>query len=144
MVLLGTWTPRLDDKGRLTLPAKFRDDLAGGLVITKGLERCLFVFPAAEFLRISGALRQAPLTNKDARDFARVFFASASDERLDAQGRVGIPAALRTYAGLDKDCVVIGNFDRAEVWDAATWEAYSARAEESFANRSEEVVPGLF
>ena len=95
-VFLGTHTPRLDDKGRLILPAKYRDDLASGLVLTKGQERCLFVFPQAEFARITDALRAAPVTAKAVRDFSRVFFASASDEIPDKQGRITIPAALRS------------------------------------------------
>jgi len=78
-VFLGTHTPRLDEKGRLILPAKYRDELSGGLVLTKGQERCLYVFPASEFSRITEALRTAPVTAKAVRDYSRVFFASASD-----------------------------------------------------------------
>ena len=102
-VFLGTHTPRLDDKGRLILPAKFRDELAGGVVITKGQERCLYVFPVAEFARIAAQLREQPMTHKAARAYSRVFFASAHDEVPDKQGRVTIPAHLREYAGLDRD-----------------------------------------
>src|SRR5881227_646538 len=86
-VFLGTYSPRLDEKGRLFLPAKFRDELAAGLVITKGQERCLYVFAAAEFGRLTEQLRAAPLTAKGARDYNRVFFASAHDEVPDKQGR---------------------------------------------------------
>ena len=91
-MFLGTHTPRLDDKGRIFLPAKYRDELAEGLVLTKGQERCLYVFPQAEFGRITEALRTAPVTAKAVRDYSRVFFASASDEVPDKQGRVTIPA----------------------------------------------------
>ena len=91
-MFLGTHTPRLDDKGRLILPAKFRDELAGGVVITKGQERCLYVFPMPEFQRIAGQLREQPVTHKAARAYSRVFFASAHDEVPDKQGRVTIPA----------------------------------------------------
>ena len=94
-MFLGTHTPRLDDKGRIFLPAKYRDELAEGLVLTKGQERCLYVFPQAEFARITEALRTAPVTAKAVRDYSRVFFASASDEVPDKQGRVTIPPALR-------------------------------------------------
>src|SRR5262249_43598203 len=86
-VCLGTHTPRLDEKGRLFLPAKYRDELAEGLVLTKGQERCLYVFPQAEFGRITEALRTAPVTAKAVRDYSRVFFASASDEVPDKQNR---------------------------------------------------------
>src|SRR5438105_1726787 len=93
-VFLGTYSPRLDEKGRLFLPAKFRDELAEGLVITKGQERCLYVFAATEFAGITGRLRDAPLTARTARDYSRVFFASAHDEVPDKQGRVTVPLAL--------------------------------------------------
>jgi MraZ protein len=143
-VFLGTHSPRLDEKGRLFLPAKFRDELAEGLVITKGQERCLFVFPVDEFTRIATQLREAPMTHKAARAYTRVFFASASDEVPDKQGRVTIPPALREYAGLTRDCVVIGASTRVEIWDRQAWEDYLAESEESFADIEEEVLPGVF
>src|SRR5256885_4025249 len=106
-MFLGTHTPRLDDKGRLILPAKFRDELAGGVVITKGQERCLYVFPAPEFQRIAGQLREQPMTHKAARAYSRVFFASAHDEVPDKQGRVTIPAHLREYGGADPQPLLV-------------------------------------
>jgi MraZ protein len=142
-VFLGTHHPRLDEKGRLFLPAKFRDELAEGLVITKGQERCLFVFPMAEFGRIAEQLRAAPVTHKAARAYNRVFFASASDEVPDKQGRVTIPPALREYAGLSKDCVVIGASTRVEIWDRQAWEDYLNDSEQTFAEIEEEVLPGV-
>jgi MraZ protein len=142
-MFLGTHSPRLDDKGRLFLPAKYREELSGGLVITKGQERCLYVFPLAEFQRITEALRAAPVTAKAVRDYSRVFFASASDELPDKQGRVTIPPALRTYAGLDRDCVVIGANTRLEIWDAQAWETYLEQSEQQFSDLSEEVLPGV-
>jgi MraZ protein len=142
-VFLGTHTPRLDDKGRLFLPAKYRDELAGGLVLTKGQERCLFVFPRAEFGRITEALRAAPVTAKAVRDYSRVFFASASDEVPDRQGRITIPPGLRDYAALQRDCVVIGVNTRLEIWDAAAWDAYREQQEEAFSEASQEVLPGV-
>ena len=141
-MFLGTYSPRLDDKGRLFLPAKFRDELAAGLVITKGQERCLYVFAAEEFAGITTRLREAPLTARVARDYSRVFFASAHDEAPDKQGRITVPPALREYAGLDRDCVVIGANTRVEVWDAAAWQSYLDGTEQSFAD-AEEVLPGL-
>lgn len=141
-MFLGTHTPRLDDKGRLALPAKFRTELEGGLVITKGQERCLFVFPMAEFSRITELLRSAPVTQRSVRDYSRVFFASASHEVPDGQGRITVPAQLREYAGLSKDCVVIGANSRVEVWDSAAWQNYLESTEQSFAD-AEEVLPGL-
>jgi MraZ protein len=142
-VFLGTHTPRLDEKGRLILPAKFRDELAEGLVITKGQERCLYIWPVTEFSRITEQMRQAPVTSKGPRDFMRVFYAGASDEVPDKQGRVTIPPGLRAYAGLERDCVVIGANARVEVWDAGAWDRYLAAQEQAFSDLSEEVFPGL-
>ena len=143
-MFLGTHSPRLDDKGRLILPAKFREQLESGVVVTRGQERCLYVFPMTEFEHIADQLRQAPVTSKQARDYLRVFLSGASDEVPDKQGRITIPPALRTYAGLERDLAVIGAGQRVEIWDAAAWEAYLARQEEVFAEQAEEVVPGLF
>ena len=142
-MFLGTHTPRLDEKGRLILPAKYRDELAEGVVITKGQERCLYVWPLAEFTRVTTAMRDAQMSGKTLRDHSRVLFASASDEVPDKQGRITVPPALRQYAGLDRDCVVIGANTRMEIWDAAAWETYLAAQEESFSDASEEVLPGI-
>jgi MraZ protein len=142
-MFLGTHQPRLDDKGRLFLPAKYREELAEGLVITKGQERCLYVFPVEEFQRITEALSTAPVTAKAVRDYSRVFFASASDETPDKQGRITIPPSLRQYAGLERDCVVIGANTRLEIWGAKAWDTYLADQEQAFADLSEEVLPGV-
>jgi MraZ protein len=142
-VFLGTHSPRLDDKGRLFLPAKFREELAEGLVMTKGQERCLYVFPLPEWRRITDALRTAPMTAKNSRDFSRVLFASAADETPDKQGRVTVPASLREYAGLTRDCVVIGANTRVEVWDRTAWETYLDSREDAYAEMAEEVMPGV-
>lgn len=143
-MFLGTHTPRLDEKGRLILPAKFRERLAPGLVVTRGQEHCLYVFPMDEFVKVTDNLRAAPMTSKSARDYLRVFLSGASDEIPDKQGRITIPPTLRDYAGLEKELTVIGAGSRLEIWDTAAWEAYLAASEESFAAQSEEVIPGLF
>jgi MraZ protein len=140
-VFLGTHHPRLDEKGRLFLPARFREDLAEGLVITKGQERCLYVFTPAEFVRRAESFQSASMSRKAARDYGRIFFSSASDEVPDRQGRITIPPSLRTYAGLDRDCTVIGANTHVEIWDAGAWAAYSADREQAFAELSEEVGP---
>lgn len=138
---LGTYTPRLDDKGRLILPAKFRPQLAGGLVMTRGQERCLFVLPMDEFRRMHDQLRTAPVTSKQARDYLRVFLSGANDEVPDKQGRISIPPMLRTYAGLDRDVAVIGTGTRVEIWDLAAWETYLSEQEAGYADTTEEVFP---
>ena len=123
-MFLGTYAPKLDDKGRVILPAKFRDELSGGLVVTRGQEHCLYVFSQREFDEIHGKIRQASITSK--------------------QNRVTIPANLREYASLDRDLTVIGAGNRAEIWDTAAWNTYYENAESDFANTTEEVIPGLF
>lgn len=142
-MFLGTHSPRLDDKGRLILPAKFREQLEPGVVVTRGQERCLYVFAIEEFERMAEQLRRAPVTSKQVRDYSRVFLSGASDEQLDKQGRITIPPVLRTYAGLVRDCAVIGAGQRIEIWDAAAWDTYLAEQEQAFADQAEEVIPGL-
>jgi len=142
-LFFGTYTPRLDDKGRIFLPAKFRDELAEGLVVTRGQERCLYVWSLEEFGKLTERLREVPVTNKSARDYMRMFFAGASDETPDKQGRVTIPLMLRDYASLSKDCIVIGAMNRVEIWDSASWQTYSEEQEPAFADLSEDVFPGL-
>jgi MraZ protein len=142
-MFLGTHILRMDHKGRVVLPAKYRDDLHGGLVVTKGQEHCLYVFPHAEFSRITEALRTAPVTAKTVRDYSRVFFASAHDDVPDGQGRVLIPPSLREYAGLSGDCVVVGANSRLEIWDYNAWHSYLAQQESAFSVVADEVLPGV-
>jgi MraZ protein len=143
-MLLGTHTPRLDDKGRVVLPAKFRDELAPGVVLTKGQDRCVVVWPAAEFASFAGRLNEASRSDAAVRSYMRVLFSSAFDQTPDKQGRIGVPPQLRDYAGLDRELVIAGNGATAEIWNTAAWEQYLAAQEESFAELGEEVVPGLF
>ncbi len=142
-MFLGTYAPRLDEKGRIILPAKFADDLADGVVMTRGQERCIYVFSAAEFATMHDRIRQAPVTSRGARDYLRVFLSGAHDETPDKQRRVTIPPALRTYAGLERELAVLGVGDRVEIWDAAAWERYLAEHEDAFADTAGEVVPGI-
>jgi MraZ protein len=142
-VFLGTYSPRLDEKGRIILPAKFADETADGVVITRGQERCLYVFAAAEFARVHEKIRQAPVTSRDARSYLRVFLSGAHDETPDKQRRVTIPPVLREYAGLERELAVLGVGDRIEIWDASAWETYLAEQEDAFAATEGEVVPGI-
>lgn len=143
-MFLGTYEPKLDDKGRLILPAKYRDQLSPGLVLTRGQERCLYMFPLREFEAIHEQLRSAPLTSKQARQYLRVFLSGATDEQPDKQGRITIPANLREYAGLGRELAVIGMGTRVEIWDLATWNTYLAEQEAEYSDTAEEVVPGVF
>ena len=143
-MFLGTFTPRLDEKGRLILPAKFRDELADGLVITRGQERCLYVFSETEFAEMHDRVRHAPLASKQARNYLRVFLSGAHPETPDKQSRITIPQNLREYAGLDRELAVIGAGSRAEIWDAEAWQTYLAAQEAAFSEIEEEVIPGMF
>lgn len=142
-MFLGTHSPRLDEKGRIILPAKFREELASGLVLTKGQENCIYVFSAKEFEKVLTQMQDAPLSNMAARDYIRIFLSGASDEVPDKQGRVTIPATLRAYAGLEKELVVIGAGSRAEIWDATAWNEYLAAKETAFSATDEIAIPGI-
>lgn len=139
-VFLGTYTPKLDDKGRLILPARFREELEAGLVVTRTQERALAVYPKQTFEQLMAPVSAAPTTLKQVRDYQRMLTAGASFEVPDKQGRVTIPPILRAYAGLDRDVVVIGAMNRAEIWDADVWEEYQASQEAGFAELDDELL----
>lgn len=143
-MFLGTYAPKLDEKGRLIMPAKFRDELADGVVLTRGQERCIYVFPTAEFEGFHDRIRQAPVTSRQARDYLRLLLSGAHAETPDKQHRITIPAQLRQYAGLGRELAVIGAGTRAEIWDAQAWDDYVAANEAAFSETAEEVIPGLF
>ena len=142
-MFFGTYTPKLDDKNRLFLPAKFREQLTEGLVVTRGQERCLTIWSLEDFQKLTERLAQAPVTNKATRDYVRMLFAAASQEVPDKQGRISIPPMLRDYASLQKDVVVIGSMNRIEIWDPEAWASYSEEQEQVFSELSDEVFPGI-
>lgn len=130
-MLTGEFNHSIDAKGRLIIPSKFREILGEDFVITKGLDGCLFVYPQEEWKTFENKLRTLPLTNKDARTFTRFFLGSAVDGGLDKQGRVLISSALRNFAGLDKEVVLVGVLDRIEIWDKAKWDEKNAVVEDN-------------
>ena len=140
-MFLGTHTPKLDEKGRLILPAKFRDELAEGLVITRFQERCLAIWPIATFVEVAQSVRGTS-SSQQVRDYQRMLASGASDETPDKQGRITIPPHLRAYAALEKDCVVVGAINRVEVWDATAWDQYANAKESAFADLDEGAFPG--
>src|SRR5579875_998111 len=137
---MGEFQHSLDDKGRMIVPVKFREELGATFVMTRGLDKCLFVYPMSEWEILESKLKSLPMTRADARSFVRFFFSGASECELDKQGRVLIPAGLREYAGLTKDCVVLGVSNRVEIWAQDSWKAYSDEAAESFAEIAEKLV----
>ena len=122
-MFMGEYNHTVDTKGRLIVPSKFREQLGDEFVVTKGLDGCLFVYPESEWKTIEEKFRSVPLTTKDARKFARFFFAGAASCEVDRQGRILLPAVLREYAGIDKEVVSVGVFNRVEIWDKDKWQA---------------------
>src|ERR1700712_4688268 len=144
-MLLGTFAPKLDDKGRIILPAKFSEDFENGIVMARGQEHAIYVYSQREFEGLVERMQQqAPALGKKGRDYLRLFLSGATQELPDKQHRVTIPSMLREYAGLDRDLTVIGAGSRAEIWDTAAWNEYYASAESDFADADEEVISGLF
>lgn len=124
-MLLGEYNHNLDQKGRVSVPAKFRDDLGSTFIVTKGLDNCLFAYSKEEWEKFETKLKSLPLTNANARNFIRFFFAGATECEVDKQGRINIPQTLREYAGLSKELYIIGVATRVEIWDKEKWEKYT-------------------
>ncbi len=133
-MFLGEHQHTLDAKGRVILPARFRDRLASGLVFAPSQDRCIDVYPLTAFERRVEELRSVPREDQRARAYLRVFLAGAHEEKPDAQGRVTVPGRLRGYAGLEKDLTINGADEKVEIWDRGTWESYRDQAEDAFAN----------
>ena len=139
-MLMGEYQHNIDIKGRMIVPAKFREGLGDSFVLTRGLDNCLFVYPMDEWKVLEGKLKQLPLTKKDARQFTRFFFSGAVECEIDKQGRINIPATLRTYSKLEKECIVIGVSNRIEIWSKDVWEDYFEASQESFEDIAENLL----
>ncbi len=141
-MFIGEYNHSIDVKGRVSVPAKFRETLGSSFIITKGLDNCLFIYPQNEWIILEKKLKQLPMTNKDARAFVRFFFAGASECELDNQGRIRIPNNLREHAYLEKEAVIIGVATRIEVWSHDEWRGYNENSNLSYdeiASRMEEM-----
>ncbi|MBQ4897499.1 division/cell wall cluster transcriptional repressor MraZ [Paenibacillus sp. Marseille-P2973] len=139
-MFMGEFQHSIDEKGRIIIPAKFRDLLGTSFVVTRGLDQCLFVYPQSEWEVLEQKLKALPLMKSDARAFTRFFFSGATECEWDKQGRVNLPANLRQYAKLEKDCVVLGVSNRVEIWSRDTWEQYFQRSEDTFNEIAEKLV----
>jgi MraZ protein len=124
-MLLGEYNHNVDEKGRVSVPAKFREDLGASFIVTKGLDNCLFIYSKTEWTTFETKLKDLPLTNPNARNFIRFFFSGACECELDKQGRITLPQNLREYAGLTKDVTIIGVSTRVEIWDREKWNGYT-------------------
>ena len=139
-MFMGEYQHTIDTKGRMIIPAKFRDGLGEQFVLTRGLDQCLFGYPMSEWKLIEEKLKALPLTKKDARAFTRFFFSGAIECDLDKQGRINIASNLLQYAKLEKECVVIGVSNRIELWSKSIWEQYTEEQEDSFAEIAENMI----
>ena len=120
-MFMGEYNHSIDQKGRLIVPSKFREQLGNEFVVTKGLDGCLFVYSNEEWQRIEEKFREIPLTTKDARKFSRFFFAGAATCEVDKQGRILLPSNLREYAAIEKEVVSVGVLSRVEIWSKDRW-----------------------
>lgn len=132
-MFMGEYHHNIDDKNRLTIPAKVRYELGEKFIITRGLDKCLFIYPQKEWNNIIAKYKELPNT-KDARNFMRFFLSGATECEFDKQGRINIPSPLSKYAELEKDCVIIGVNDRLEVWSKDAWESFIADNEDSLSD----------
>ncbi|HHV38804.1 MAG TPA: division/cell wall cluster transcriptional repressor MraZ [Tepidimicrobium sp.] len=139
-MFIGEYQHTIDNKGRVIMPSKFREELGPSFIMTKGLDNCLFVYPQEEWNIFEKKLRALPLTNRDARAFVRFFFAGATECNLDKQGRVLIPGNLRDHAKLSKDAVIIGVGARIELWSKEEWNTYNDDDSLSYDNIAERMA----
>ncbi|SHJ59788.1 MraZ protein [Clostridium amylolyticum] len=124
-MFIGEYSHSLDNKNRMIIPAKLREELGGKFIITKGLDGCLYAYPIEEWKILEEKLKSLPLTNKDARAFVRFFFSGASEIEVDKQGRGLIPQNLLEYAGISKEIISIGVLTKVEIWSKEKWEDYN-------------------
>ncbi len=132
-MFMGEYHHTIDEKGRLTLPAKIREQLGEEFIVTRGLDNCLFVYRQDEWNQVILKYKELPNT-KDARNFMRFFLSGATLTSFDKQGRINIPSPLSQYAGLQKDCVIIGVNDRLEIWNQTAWNQFIDTNEENFSD----------
>jgi len=139
-MFLGEYEHTIDEKGRLAIPARFRPELNDGLVVTRGFDRCLFIWPMEQWRSIAEKLARLPLMQAEARRIHRLLFSGAVDTQMDRTGRVLIPQFLRTYAELSEQVVVVGLLNRVEIWSKTNWEAERTAAEEQSAQLAEHLA----
>ena len=139
-MFMGEYHHTIDPKGRMIIPAKFRENLGDAFVLTRGLDQCLFGYPMSEWKIIEEKIKALPLTKKDARQFSRFFFSGATECEIDKQGRINIPSTLIQYAKLEKECVVLGVSNRIEIWSKPIWENYFIESEQSFSEIAENMI----
>lgn len=138
-MFLGEYNHALDDKGRLAIPVKFRAALKKGAVVTRGLDNSLVIYAMEEWKVLATKLANLPISQQNSRAFARLMLAGAMDVSIDKQGRMSIPEYLRTYAGMKKNVVVAGLYNRLELWDTSAWSAYKQKTESASSQIAEQL-----
>lgn len=138
-VFLGEYSHTIDEKGRLTIPSKYRFYLEDGLVVTRGVDRCIVAYPIEEWKALVAKVMSLPSTPKPSREFARLIFSAASDLKMDRQGRILLPSVLAQYANIDSEAIIIGMSNRFEVWNPKQWEENRALLED----KAESLVEAL-
>lgn len=141
-MLMGEYHHNIDEKNRLIIPSKFREEIGTKFVITRGLENCLFIYSLVEWEKIVNNLKSLPFTKKDARNFTRFFLSGATECEFDRTGRICISSPLVSYAGLTKECVIIGANDRLEIWSSENWEDFFTTNSDNFADIAENLFTG--
>lgn len=136
-MFIGEYHHTIDEKGRIIIPVKFREELGNNFIITRGIENCLFIYSEENWAKITDKLNSLPFTKKDARTFNRFFMSGATNVELDKQGRVNISKPLIDYANIIKDCVVIGTGDRLEVWSQESWNSFFDSTKDSMSDIAE-------
>jgi len=139
-MFMGEYQHSLDEKGRLIIPARFREDLGEHFIVTRGLDHCLFVYPLAQWKILEEKIRELPTSHAETRSFVRMFFSGAVETELDKQGRVVIPQHLREHANIQKDVFVIGVSSKVEIWAKDHWESYSTQAQQSYEVIAETII----
>ncbi|MFB6181519.1 MAG: division/cell wall cluster transcriptional repressor MraZ [Candidatus Magasanikbacteria bacterium] len=130
-MFIGEYTHKLDDKGRLLIPKKFRDDLKDGAVVTRGLDDCLFMYTKNEWGQLAEELADLPFAQSNSRAFTRLMLAGAMDVDIDSKGRIVVPDYLREFADLDKEVIIAGLYSRLELWDKEKWAEYKQKTEDN-------------
>jgi MraZ protein len=130
-MFIGEYNHAIDEKGRMAIPSKMRTGLGSGAVITRGIDKCLWVFPKKEWNDLAQKISSLPLTDSNSRAFARMMLSGAMEVEFDSQGRALLPGYLRTYAGLGKNAIVAGLYNRLEIWDQKMWDGYKDKTEKA-------------
>lgn len=144
IMLMGEFHHNLDEKGRIIIPSKIREELGDSIIVTRGLEDCLFIYSEKEWSKVVSKLKELPFTKKDARSFTRMFLSGATITDFDKQGRIKIAQPLLEYADLKKECIVIGVNDRLEIWSKERWDSFIDDASENLSDLADHLFETNF